>query len=175
MIKKLLFIISILFLALPSGAFMITVDDVSQTSITWNLSGKGANTIEEIALDGILLDNYSPNATRIVQSNLKPNEQHIITVTDSSLELSELAVTTLPEETTQSETFFTTINVWILILLALVFLICAIALNMGFLAFIGTVFSIVGLIGSLGNSFTDGLIAVIMIIATLIVGFSSVK
>jgi hypothetical protein len=155
------------------SAFQITTDDISQTSITWNLSQKGENTIEEIALDGILLDNYSPNATRIVQSNLKPNEQHIITITDSSLELSELAVSTLPEETTESENFFSTINIWILILLALVFLISAIVVNIGFLAFIGTIFTIIGIIGSIGNSFTTGLIFVIMCLATLLVGFSS--
>lgn len=156
---------------IPVGAFEITTDSITETSIVWNLSQRGENTIEEITLDGIILKNYSPNATRIVQSNLKPSETHIITVTDSSLTLSELSVSTLTP-TEKAEDFFGTLNLWVLVILALVFTMAAIFIRFGALAFIGSIFSVIGILTSVGNSFLTGLIFAIMLIVSLFVGFS---
>jgi len=155
-----------------ASAFEITTDEITQTSIVWNLTGRGEETIMEIALDGVLLDNYAPNATRIVQSGLSPGETHIISVTDTSFMLSELSAATLPEETSQEDTFLGTVNLWLLVLLALVFTFAAIFLRIPFVAFIGTVFCVLGLLSSIGNSFLTGLIFVIMTIVTVFVGFS---
>lgn len=158
----------------PVQSFNITTDEITTTSIIWNLSQKsGGDTITEIVLDGIIIEGYSSNATRIVQSNLNPSETHIITVMDSSLTLSEKEVTTLPKATTQSDSLFTTINLYILILLSLIFVVAAIYTGIGFLGFIGTLITLVGLIGSIGNNFITGLIFVIMFIVTLVVGFTN--
>lgn len=156
---------------IPVGAFEITTDSITETSIVWNLSQRGENTIMEIALDGVILENYSPNATRIVQSNLKPSETHIITVTDSSFTLSELSAETLTP-TEKAEDFFGTLNLWVLVILALVFTMAAIFIRFGALAFIGSIFSVIGILTSVGNSFLTGLIFAIMLMVSLFVGFS---
>lgn len=154
------------------NAFTITTDEITETSIIWNLSQKTVS-ITEISLDGIIITDFSPNATRIVQSGLSAGESHIITVADSEDNISELEATTLIKPTSQGETLFTTINLWILVLLALLFVIFAVFTKIYFLAFIGTIFCFIGIIGSIGNSFLTGLIFVIMFIVTLIVGFNT--
>jgi hypothetical protein len=75
----------------------------------------------------------------------------------------------------QQEKFYETINLWILILLALVFLISAVVIKMPFLAFIGSVFCLFGLVASINTSFTSGLVSVIMLVATFVTGYSLSK
>jgi|WetSurMetagenome_2_1015567.scaffolds.fasta_scaffold36828_5 hypothetical protein len=75
----------------------------------------------------------------------------------------------------QQEKFYETINLWILILLALVFLISAVIIKMPFLAFIGSVFCLFGLVASINTSFTSGLVSVIMLVATFVTGYSLSK
>jgi len=173
--KKRWFIILLFFALIPMvSAFEITTDEVTSTSIVWNLSQKPQGvTIEEIALDGIVISDFSVNATRIVQSNLYPDETHIITITDSSETISEKEVVTSSKTTTQSDTLFTTINLYILILLSLLFVVGAIYTRVYFLAFIGSLITIVGIVGSLNNNFITGWIFGIMLIVTLYVGFNT--
>lgn len=165
--------IILLFLALIPmvSAFNITTDEVTQTSIVWNLSQKpGGVTITEIVLDGITVEGYSSNASRIVQSNLYPGETHIITVIDSSPAISELEVTTTAKPVSQGETLFTTINLYILILLAIIITAFAIWSGIGFMAFIATIITFIGIVGSIGNNFLTGVIFVIMFCGTLWIG-----
>jgi hypothetical protein len=67
-----------------ASAAYIQADNSTETSIVWNLSGLPAGTvITTIAFDGILISNYDPNSTFLVQNNLYPSETHIITVISS--------------------------------------------------------------------------------------------
>ena len=169
--KKLLIILFLLALIPMVSAFNITTDEITQTSIIWNLSQKGVDvTISEIVLDGITVEDYSNNATKIVQSNLQPGETHIITVIDNEDIISELEATTLEEPMSESETFFTTINLYILILLSVFIVAFAIWSGIGFMAFVATLITFIGIVGSIGNNFVTGLIFVIMFIGTLWVG-----
>lgn len=75
----------------------------------------------------------------------------------------------------EQEKFFSTINLWILLLFALLFLISAVILQLPFMAFIGSVFCLVGLGASINTSFTNGLIFIIMLLTTFFVGYSLSK
>lgn len=160
------------FLISPIQAFNITTDEITQTSIVWNLS-ENTGTITEISLDGVIISGFSPNATRIVQSGLATGETHIITVIDDTETVSEMEATTLSKPTTQGETLFTTINLYILILLSLVFMVAAIYTRIYFLSFIGSLITIIGIVGSFGNNFITGWIFGIMLCATLWTGFNT--
>lgn len=157
----------------PIGAFPITIDSISQTAITWNLSQKGELSIMEISLDGVIFENYNPNITRIVQSGLKPDEEHIISVTASDFNISELSVRTEKEPMNEETGLFTLINLYALVLISLLFVLSAIFTRVYFLAFIGTLFSITGIIGSLNNNFITGWIFGIMLVVSFWVGFNT--
>jgi len=156
----------------PIHAFNITTDKITQTSITWNLTERGANTITELYIDGQQVS-VSPNINRYVLSGLYYDEEHIISVTDSSSEISEATATTLPKTTSQGEALFTTINLWILVLLALIFAVAAILVRVPLLAFVGALFCLIGIIGSVFTNFITGMIFIIMFITSLFIGFSS--
>lgn len=172
---KKLFIILLFFALIPMvSAFTITTDEITTSSIVWNLSQKPPEvTINEIALDGIIISDVSVNATKIVQSGLEPDETHIITITDSSETISEKEAITNSVPETSIDTLFTTINLYILILLSLLFVVGAIYTRVYFLAFIGSLITIVGIVGSLNNNFITGWIFGIMLIVTLYVGFNT--
>jgi hypothetical protein len=177
--EKLIFnfwiLLCFLMMLVPIGsAFNITTDSISQTSITWNISEMTVlnETVIQVALDGVELNTYADTSIRVVQSNLKPNEQHIISV-ETDVGISEATATTLQEPMNEENGLFTTINLYILVLLALIFVVCAIFTGIYFLAFIGTLFSFIGIVGSIGNNFITGLIFIIMFIVTLIVGFNT--
>lgn len=164
-----------LMMLVPIGsALNITTDSITQTSITWNLTELSESGIANVILDGAYLLHYYENTSKVVQSNLKPNEQHVIVaiLTDTN-ESVEATATTLQEPMNEENGLFTTINLYILVLLALIFVVCAIFTGVYFLAFIGTLFSFIGIVGSLGNNFITGLIFVIMFIVTLFVGFNT--
>lgn len=162
------------FMISPIQGYNITTDAISQTSITWNLTELSDVGISSVVLDGAYLLHYAENTTKIVQSNLKPDEQHIIlaTIFDTN-ETVEATATTLKEPMNEENGLFTTINLYILILLALVFVVASVFTGIYFMAFIGTLFSFIGIVGSIGNNFITGLIFVIMFLVTLIVGFNT--
>lgn len=162
------------FMISPIQAANITTDSITQTSITWNLTELSESGISNVILDGAYLLHYYENTTKVVQSNLKPNEQHVIVaILIDTNEPIEATATTLQEPMNEENGLFTTINLYILVLLALIFVVCAIFTGIYFLAFIGTLFSFIGIVGSLGNNFITGLIFVIMFIVTLVVGFNT--
>jgi hypothetical protein len=109
--KKLITILALLILCIGIvSAANITVDEVTETSIVWNLSNLTTVSISTIAFDGITISGYYPNVTRLVQNNLYPSESHIITVIDSTGTVYENETYTLPSQQTW---MWTQINTWL--------------------------------------------------------------
>ena len=157
---------------IPVSGFTITTDNISETSIVWNLSQRGAVNISSIAFDGIEVEDFITNPTAIVQNNLWADETHIITVIDDT---GGISTATAKTSRSQNTLFMTTINAWILIIIAAFFTCCAIFIRLPFLAFIGALFCFMGLVSSIGESFITGLISVIMVVTSLFVGFSEMN
>jgi hypothetical protein len=100
---------------IPIVSAQIVADEVTETSIVWNLTGLPAGTvIGSIAFDGILISNYDLNSTRLVQNNLYPSEAHIITVIDSLGNKYEAEATTIESQQTW---MWTQINTWFYLIL----------------------------------------------------------
>jgi hypothetical protein len=94
-----------------ASAAYVQADNSTETSIVWNLSGLPAGTvIASIAFDGILLSNYDPNSTFLVQNNLYPSETHLITVINSLGTKYEATATTQDSPQTW---MWTQINTWL--------------------------------------------------------------
>lgn len=105
-----IFLIFLAFL-IPIVSAQIVADEITETSIVWNLSGLPPGTvIATIAFDGILISNYDLNSTRLVQNNLYPSEAHIITVIDSLGNKYEDEATTIDSQQTW---MWTQINTWL--------------------------------------------------------------
>jgi hypothetical protein len=105
-----------------SASPYITPDEITETSIVWNLTQLPPGTmISTIAFDGIAVTGYDPSATRIVQNNLYSNESHIITITDTLANVYESSAYTLPSAQTRMIDQW---NMWsyLIFIIALVFL-----------------------------------------------------
>ena len=95
---------------LVSGSPFVTPDEITETSIVWNLTQlPPGRIISTIALDGIAVVGYDPSATRIVQNNLYPNESHVITILDTLGTVYETSAFTLHSPQTQVMTIW---NEW---------------------------------------------------------------
>jgi hypothetical protein len=94
-----------------ASAAYVQADNSTETSIVWNLSGLPAGTvIASIAFDGVILTNYDPNSTFLVQNNLYPSETHLITVMNSLGTKYEATATTQDSPQTW---MWTQINTWL--------------------------------------------------------------
>lgn len=166
--KKLLFIFLIMLITSVSG-FSITTDEITETSIIWNLSAlpEGVN-ITEIAFDGITVSGHITNPQQMVQNNLYAKETHLIVVKTDDGNISTAQATTGESD---QKNLTTTINLWFMVVLAFIFIVGAVLINVPFLAFVGTAFSIIGMIASLNNNFLTGIVFVITMAASLFVGF----
>lgn len=150
------------FVILPVYAQNITADETTETSILWNLTGLPAGiNISTIAFDGILINNYYPNVSYLVQNNLYPNEAHIITIIDDAGNKYEDKAYTIESQQT---TFLSFINQWVLIMFVLIIFAIAI-LSEPMIGFIGIILAFIGLTTTLNYSFELGSIFVILIIA----------
>lgn len=157
-----LFIFISYFVILPVYAQNITADEITETSILWNLTGLPAGiNILTIAFDGILINNYYPNVSYLVQNNLYPNEAHIITVIDDAGNKYEDKAYTIESQQTS---FLSFINQWVLIMFVLIIFAIAI-LSEPMIGFIGIILAFIGLTTTLNYSFELGSIFVILIIA----------
>ena len=126
-----------------SASPYVVPDQITETSIVWNLSGLPPGTIiSTIALDGIAVSGYDPSATRIVQNNLYGNESHIITITDTLANVYESSAYTLPSPQTQVMTLW---NTWfyLIFIIALVFL--GLMRKLGFLEVVASCVSLYAL------------------------------
>lgn len=72
----------------------------------------------------------------------------------------------------EQEKFFSTINLWVLVLLALIFTIASIMIRVPLLAFVGALFCLIGIVGSIFTNFITGMIFIIMLVVSIFVGFS---
>ena len=94
-----------------ASAAYVQADNSTETSIVWNLSGLPAGTvIASIAFDGVILTNYDPNSTFLVQNNLYPSETHLITVMNSLGTKYEATATTQDSPQTW---MWTQVNTWL--------------------------------------------------------------
>lgn len=158
----LLLVIGLIFLISVTSAQNITIDEISETSIVWNISELVSSVnISTIALDGILVIDYVTGINRIVQNNLYPDETHIITVIDNNNNQYELSAKTLKSQQTS---FLSFINQWILIILVLIIFAIAI-LSEPMIGFIGVIISFIGLSTTINYSFELGTIFVILMVA----------
>ena len=156
------FIICLLFLVPVASAQNITIDEISETSIVWNISELVSTAnISTIAFDGVILEGYISGVNRVVQNNLYPSETHIITVIDDTNTQYELSATTLKSQQTN---FLSFINQWSLIMFILIIFAIAI-LSEPMLGFIGVIIAFIGLTTTLNYSFELGSIFVILIVA----------
>jgi len=156
----------------PAEAFSITTDETTQTSIIWNLSALPAGVnISSVAFDGILLTGYMNNPKQLVQNNLYEGETHIITVIDSEGNESSAQATTISLPQTESEKSFATLNLWILAVLALVFLCGAIFTGINLIAYVAVLINFVGILTSINNNFITGAIFVIMFCASALIAY----
>jgi len=152
------FMLSCIFFVQPVFA-QIPADETTETSIIWNLTG--ISNISSIALDGILITDYYPNVSKIIQNNLYPDEGHIITVIQTNGTKIEGK-----EYTKQSEQniFFLSINNILIVLLTLIIFGIAI-LTEPMIGFIGVITAFIGLTTTVNYSFELGSIYVILIVA----------
>jgi hypothetical protein len=102
------------------------------------------------------------------------NDPKLIITYTSAIENGEGALTGGSSAGVQQEQFFSTINLWILVLLALIFVLSAIFIRLPLLAFIGTLFCLIGIGVSVNTNFITGFIFIIMTIVSLFVGFSDI-
>jgi hypothetical protein len=126
-----------------SGSPYVTPDEITETSIVWNLTQlPPGRIIDTIAFDGIAVAGYDAAATRIVQNNLYSNESHIITILDTLGAVYESSAYTLPSPQTW---LYTEFNVWfyLLLIIALVFL--GLLKKLGFLEIVASCISLYAL------------------------------
>ena len=156
-----------------ASAFTITTSEITSSSISWNISNIPVNvTVSELYFDGVAVSEFSTTTRNFIQSNLYPAESHSITVIDSTGVASEAFAITSGKAQSESDKLFSTINLWLVILLALIFVVCAIVIRINMLAYIGALFCFTGLVASVNTNFITGFISVIMLTVSLYVGFT---
>ena len=153
------------------SAFNITTDEITETSITWNLTEIGNYTIVSASFDGINITDISPITKILMQSDLTARTGHILTIIDSNGETStENAITSILS-LSENEKFYASINMYIFVILALI---CA-AIG-AFIPPIGLgacIFAVLGLSSSVNNSLSMGLLCMILLIIGIVEGIST--
>jgi PKD repeat protein len=92
---------------IPGGQWIIFTDNITQSSITWNLSNK-ALPLTFVSLDGIALTGFDPNATIIIQSGLTGGETHSI----SAIANNTTATATATTRTSAGDTLINLVSDW---------------------------------------------------------------
>jgi hypothetical protein len=166
------FILTCLFLTSPVNSFSITTDETTETSIIWNLSALpvGVN-ISQISFDGIIITGYVSNPKQIVQNNLYSGETHLISIIDNTGNISEAQAKTISKPQSESEKTFSVINLWILVLLALVFLCASVFTGIHLIAYISCLLTFLGILTSINNNFITGCIFIIMFCASALIAY----
>jgi hypothetical protein len=144
-LKKIIIVLMLVMMAIPfvSASPYVVPDQITETSIVWNLSGLPPGTIiSTIAFDGITITGYDPSATKIVQNNLYSNESHIITILDTLANVYESSALTLPSPQTQMIAQWNTWS-YLIFIIALVFL--GLMRKLGFLEVVASCISLYAL------------------------------
>ena len=167
MMKKILFIISIIFLiGITSGTIIVNSSNITQNSIMWNFD----KSVNNMSVDGVFNLNYDNRTGFFIYSNLKPNTSHQINVysdDDTGANISK----TLSEEITitNEENFYAYIMAYILFLAGL--LCCIFGLKIPFVGFGGVLFGLAGITTQLHESFVNGILYLCIICAGFFIGF----
>jgi hypothetical protein len=126
-----------------SGSPYVTPDEITETSIVWNLTQLPVGrVIDTIALDGITVNGVDPSATRLVQNNLYPNESHIITIRDTLGAVYETEAFTLPSPQTQVMTIW---SEWLYLAIIVAAVFIGLMRKMGFMEVIASCISLYAL------------------------------
>lgn len=174
-----IFIISILLLIIfislsikSVSAFNITTDETTETSIIWNLSAiPNSTNITSIALDGILLTGYMPNAKQLVQNNLYSGETHLIVVeTDDNITSEGSAITNV-KPVTENEKLAGNINLYFLFIIAFICLIAGIFIK--YISLASVIICIIGIVTAFNHSFIMGMIFFALLIASIYLSLTS--
>jgi hypothetical protein len=139
-----------------ASAFAITAQDITESSITWNVTSIGSPeiVISSVSFDGVNLTERDPGATLFIQSGLKPDEWHSIRVetsdTLSKTALAKTNVSALDRSTTSSNNeilqladFF---NTWIYLILIVIFVAAGLIRRLGFLEVVASIISLYALV-----------------------------
>lgn len=167
--NKILFSIFLIIVCLiaPIQAYNITTDEITQTSIIWNLSEISSNTnITAISIDGYIISDYENNPYQINQNDLNAGTTHFIRVTDENNITTSGSVKTLIPDTTESEQNAAMINTYLIFFLGLICIIIGI-----FVPIVGLgacIFAIIGLTTSINGSFIMAFLFVVLLLAGLI-------
>lgn len=166
MIKKVLFLISILFLiASVNGLMNISVNKTTENSISWSWSE--GYKLTDISIDGYKVALFDYNSSRFDLTGLNPNERHSI-----KIYMGVDNVTNITTTTTNQTKY--NIDMYILFLLGLICLIIG-ALIEKIISLGGVVFGCLGILTALDNSFTMGVLFALIIIASFFVAFEGFK
>jgi len=158
--KFLLFLCLIFLIAFVNAANITSTP--SKTSIEWNYSE--IENIQNATIDSIYIENFNPTVKTFVLSGLKPNETHIFHLITNESSYSNIS-TTLPEDITEQETTFSKINIYIYFVIALVCLIISAWVKP--VAWIALLFSLIGIIQTLDNTFNMALIFVTLTLVSM--------
>jgi hypothetical protein len=123
-----------------SATVNITPIDITATSIMW---GWSPITIQNISIDGKLIDNFNPSATSFTLSDLKPEEPHTImiaTTTDTGINTTK----TLTVKSNQ-EDFYKILVTWGYLLLIMAACIAGMQRKLGVFLIVASVVSLYAL------------------------------
>jgi uncharacterized membrane protein YphA (DoxX/SURF4 family) len=165
-------LISLIFIPCFVHGFNITTDERTETSLIWNLSALPNETnITSIALDGILLEGYIPNAKQLVQNNLYAGETHLIVVQTDDNITSTGSATTIAKPTTENEKLAGNINLYFLFLIAFICLIAGVFIR--YISLASVIICIIGIVTAFNHSFIMGMIFFALLIAAIYLSLTS--
>jgi hypothetical protein len=111
---------------IASASPYLIAENITETSIVWDINLPAGTIISTIAFDGITVTGYYPNVTRLVQNNLYPSEWHIITVIDSAGTVNESEAYTTESQQTW---MWTQINTWFYLILVIGIMVVALVVR----------------------------------------------
>ena len=163
MIKKTIIVLfCLVLLVLPVSALLnISVNSQTKNSISWDWSNNYSLTA--LSIDGYQVPLFDKNSSRFDLTGLNPNEKHSIKI---YMGVDNITNTT----TTLDGGLESNLDLYILFILGLV------CLYFGFtepiIGFAALVFGCIGILTSLNNSFTMGLLFVLLILSSIFVSFN---
>jgi hypothetical protein len=170
--KKLIFIfIYLCLLVVPISATINITSNVTQNSIDW--SWNSGLTLTKLSVDGNTIPTFDNTTNEYISSNLNPNTKHTLNIYTSGDNGSGIATTLKASDDLSN--LVAIINKWFFpLILPLIIFVIAIYLEAEFLAFIVTIISAVNIILVMAQNpviWSDGMINVIVFIASLYLGF----
>lgn len=146
------------------------INSTTETTIQWNWNNTYAPVgVTQLSIDGYVVWNYDAYANEFILSDLEPNTSHTIIIY-SGENVSINTAITKPMIVTKQESFFDTLNMYLIFFLALVCLVFGVGIPL--LGFGAVLFGFIGMATSVNNSFIMGILFLIVICAGFIEGFN---